>query len=51
MKKYAQEHQVYFHGFSNTAMGTGHWNERGNRFAACLIASKLAEMTMRRQGR
>jgi hypothetical protein len=44
MKNYAQEHQVYFHGFPNTAMGTGHWNQLGNRFAACLIANKLAEM-------
>ena len=44
MNIYAREHQVYFHGFPNTAMGTGHWNQRGNRFAACLIASKIAAM-------
>ena len=42
MTTYAQEHQVYFHGFSNTVMGTGHWNQLGNRFAAHLIAGKLA---------
>ncbi|MBV8360498.1 MAG: SGNH/GDSL hydrolase family protein [Deltaproteobacteria bacterium] len=50
MKTYAQDHQVYFHGFPNTAMGTGHWNERGNQFAAGLIAAKLAAMMAQRQG-
>jgi hypothetical protein len=51
MKNYAQEHQVYFHGFPNTAMGTGHWNQRGNQFAGCLIANKLAQMMTQNQGR
>jgi len=50
MKTYAQDHQVYFHGFPNTAMGTGHWNERGNQFAAGLIAGKLAAMMAQSQG-
>ena len=50
MKNFAHEHQVYFHGFPNTAMGTGHWNERGNRFAGGLIANKLAEMMTQNQG-
>jgi hypothetical protein len=49
MKEYAQAHQVYFHGFPNTAMGTGHWNQLGNRFAATLIANKLAEMMAQSQ--
>jgi len=44
MKTHAQAHRVYFHGFPNTAMGTGHWNQRGNCFAAGLIADKLAAM-------
>jgi hypothetical protein len=50
MKSYAQDHRVFFHGFSNTAMGTGHWNERGNCFAASLIANKLAAMMAQSQG-
>jgi hypothetical protein len=50
MKRYAQDHQVYFHGFPNTVMGTGHWNQLGNRFAAGLIAAKLAAMMMQSQG-
>ena len=44
MSTYAQDHRVYFHGFSNTALGTGHWNRDGNRFAAGLIANKIAAM-------
>ena len=51
MKAYAQDHQVYFHGFPNTAMGTGHWNQRGNHFAADLIAYKLEAMIAQSQAR
>ena len=51
MKNFAQDHQVYFHGFPNTVMGTGHWNQRGNRFAAGLIADKLTAMMEQSQGR
>jgi len=32
-------------------MGTGHWNQRGNWFAAGLIADKLAAMMAQSQGR
>jgi hypothetical protein len=51
MCTYAQSHQVYFHGFPNTAMGTGHWNQRGNRFAGVLIADKIAMMIGQSQDR
>jgi hypothetical protein len=44
MSTYARDHQVYFHGFPNTAMGTGHWNQRGNRFAGILIARTIGAM-------
>jgi hypothetical protein len=44
MSTYAQDHHVYFHGFPNTSMGTGHWNEAGNRFAAGLIANRIAAL-------
>jgi hypothetical protein len=44
MKSYAQANGVYFHGFSNTKMGTGHWNQRGNCFAGTMIANQLATM-------
>ncbi|HJU09239.1 MAG TPA: hypothetical protein VJ728_00105, partial [Candidatus Binataceae bacterium] len=44
MSRYAQEYHLYFHGFPNTVMGTGHWNRLGNHFAGRLIAIKLAAM-------
>ena len=30
---YAESHHVFLHGFSNTRMGSGHWNENGHRYA------------------
>jgi hypothetical protein len=50
MSTYAQDHRVYFHGFPNTAMGTGHWNQCGNRFAAGLVAEKIATLIRQSQG-
>ncbi len=44
MRAYAIEHQVYFHGFPNTKMGTGHWNARGHEFAGKMIAQALCGM-------
>ena len=32
-QQYAETHQEYPHGFENTIMGFGHWNERGHRVA------------------
>jgi hypothetical protein len=51
MLAYAQDRGVYFHGFPNTAMGTGHWNRLGNYFAGRLIAEKLATMMERAEPR
>ena len=44
MRTYAQARGVYFHGFPNTTMGTGHWNQLGNRFAGRYVAEKIATM-------
>lgn len=40
-QQYADENQVYLHGFPNTRMGAGHWNEKGHDLAAKLIAEKI----------
>jgi hypothetical protein len=40
LQKYADEHQVYLHGFGAN-LGSGHWNENGHRVAGELIAQKL----------
>ncbi len=44
MQAYAQEHQVYFHGFSNTRYGSGHWNALGHQFGGRMIASAVCRM-------
>lgn len=41
MQKYAEEKNVFLHGFKNTELGTGHWNENGHRIAGELIADKI----------
>ncbi len=38
---YATTHGIYLHGFSNTALGTGHWNQEGHRYAGKQIAAHL----------
>jgi hypothetical protein len=38
---YADENQIYLHGFPNFRMGAGHWNEKGHDLAAKLIAKKI----------
>ena len=37
----AAENQIFLHGFSNTVMGEGHWNENGHRLAGRILASEL----------
>ncbi|MHB8970995.1 MAG: SGNH/GDSL hydrolase family protein [Pirellulaceae bacterium] len=44
MGRYAQEHDVYLHGFTNTRPGTGHWNETGHRLAGEWAAARLLEI-------
>ena len=41
MQRIAEERKVYFHGFSATGLGRGHWNADGHRAAAELIAHRL----------
>jgi len=41
MQRLAEAGRVYFNGFENTRMGTGHWNENGHRVAAEIIARNL----------
>jgi hypothetical protein len=38
---FAVKHKVYLHGFANTALGTGHWNDRGHALGAELLAQRL----------
>ncbi|HJU11877.1 MAG TPA: hypothetical protein VJ728_13425, partial [Candidatus Binataceae bacterium] len=44
LQSYAEAHHVYLHGFKNTPMGFGHWNEAGHEQAGRAIAARLCEM-------
>jgi hypothetical protein len=37
----ARQHQMFLHGFENSALGRGHWNKEGHHLAGRLIAQKL----------
>jgi hypothetical protein len=41
LREHAERHHVQLHGFPNTALGTGHWNERGHRVAGRRIGAWL----------
>jgi len=41
MQRYAEAEGAYLHGFANTELGTGHWNERGHEVAGKLVADQL----------
>ncbi|MDD9907954.1 MAG: SGNH/GDSL hydrolase family protein [Rhodospirillaceae bacterium] len=41
LRAYADQHKAYLHGFENTRLGTGHWNETGHRLAGETIARTL----------
>jgi hypothetical protein len=41
LQREAEEHGVHLHGFENTRMGTGHWNETGHRIAGEILAREL----------
>jgi len=41
LQSYAETHHVFLHGFKNTPMGFGHWNEAGHEQAGRAIAAKL----------
>ena len=40
---YAESSQVYLHGFDNTRMGIGHWNDKGHALAADLIGRQICQ--------
>ena len=42
-QQYAEQHHVYLHGFPNTKLGAGHWNEKGHELAAQLMANRICQ--------
>ena len=43
MREIAQKNGLFFHGFDNTALGSGHWNEDGHRVAGELLAHDICQ--------
>ena len=41
---YAERNKVYLHGFKNTKLGIGHWNEFGHRLAGDMLAENLCAL-------
>jgi hypothetical protein len=41
MQRYADQHHVFLHGFSNTRFGSGHWNALGHRLGGKLMVQGL----------
>ena len=44
LQAYADQHHSFLHGFPNTRLGTGHWNQLGHRLAGELIAERLCSL-------
>jgi hypothetical protein len=44
LQSYAEAHHVFLHGFKNTPVGFGHWNEIGHQLAGYAIAVKICQM-------
>jgi len=45
---YADKHHAFLHGFINTRLGFGHWNETGHHLAGRLIGDRLCELIRNR---
>jgi hypothetical protein len=41
LRRHAERSNVYLHGFTNTSLGSGHWNEAGHAAAADIIGARL----------
>ena len=43
MSDLARNNNIYFHGFNNTKLGTGHWNKTGHHQASKLISESICK--------
>ena len=41
MQALADEEGLFLHGYKNTVLGRGHWNETGHRIAGEIIADEV----------
>lgn len=50
MQVEAEKNRMYFHGFPNTKLGTGHWNQDGHRIAGQIMATEICRWLSQTQG-
>ncbi len=43
MSNLALKDKIYFHGFNNTKLGTGHWNKKGHHEASKIISENICK--------
>jgi len=43
MKRYAEKNETFLHGFENTVMGEGHWNNLGHKIASQIISKQICQ--------
>ena len=43
-QSYADKNNQFLHGFKNTVLGSGHWNQLGHKLAGELITNKICEI-------
>jgi hypothetical protein len=46
MQEEAEKTGAYYHGFSNTQLGSGHWNARGQRFAGKRVSEIICRLEL-----
>lgn len=46
LRRTAVSENLFLHGFANTKLGTGHWNETGHRLAAQLLSQFIKQQTL-----
>ena len=44
MQAYAEQNQLFLHGFENIVLGEGHWNVDGHQVAGRLLAEKICQL-------
>jgi len=48
LQSIATEQRIYLHGFENSVMGEGHWNEAGHRHAAQILGDEICSKGLER---
>ena len=44
LQRYAIKSKEFIHGFKNTKMGEGHWNEKGHSTSSELLSNKVCNL-------